>query len=370
MRRWHNLVIAVLLVACVQGEMAQASQDITGGPVQKWRVAFKRDRLSVPAYLNGVVYVNEQQQGREVRLVALDGETGEELWGVASGGGSDPAIWKDTVLVGNSYGDVQAFDALTGRLVWTYSFWTDCGSGDRPNCTLEVRVADGLAFVKDWNWSEVRALDVATGAVIWKATLPEERAFPGLAAGDGRVVILGIDRIFRALDAHSGDVLWEYEYGSSHLNTVDIDIIGGRLYAALYDGSSSELMAIDLENGPRIWDSAMPGGIRRMGVSTEENLVLVSAFEEVLALDLDSGVEQWHVPIIHSFPPVVAGDITYVGIWEALFALETATGREIRRLELEDADGRAFNGAVLGDNGVLYVTSYDHMLFAFDVGAG
>jgi outer membrane protein assembly factor BamB len=367
MYRWRFMVVLAILVTHAQVVVAQDVEDSTDGPAEKWRVRLEGARLSAPVYSDGLVYVNAN------KLVAMDGATGEVRWSAGSDVAKDPVeIWGNKVLGTSFDGEVYAFDRVTGRQVWTYSFWTNCGSMDRPNCALEVRVAGGLAIVKDWNWSEVHALDVETGALIWKATFPEDRAFPALAAGDGRVVIFGSDRNFRALDTQSGDLLWEYAYGSSALNSADIDIIGGRLYAALYDGSSSELIAIDLENGTRIWSSALPDGIwdRSMSISTEEELLLVGATEEVLALHLDSGVEQWHVPILQSFPPVVAGDITFVGTREALIALETATGSEIWRLELEDADGDSFNGAVLGDNGVLYVSSYDHMLYAFDVGAG
>jgi hypothetical protein len=49
--------------------------------------------------------------------------------------------------------------------------------------------------------------------------------------------------------------------------------------------------------------------------------------------------------------------------------LDVVTGNESWRLALENPEVGVFNGAVIGDNGYLYVSSYEHLPFAFDLNA-
>lgn len=72
---------------------------------------------SSPAVAQGRVFVGV---GRDV--LALDAQTGRELWRQATGGkvDSSPLVVGGTVYVGSDDRSLYGLDAATGRAVWTY----------------------------------------------------------------------------------------------------------------------------------------------------------------------------------------------------------------------------------------------------------
>lgn len=108
-----------------------------GAPV-KWRYAPKQDAAVIPiaccdtvnrgvAYANGKIFLNQL----DTNTVALDAETGKELWKVKQGDyklgqtlTSAPMVIKDKVISGISGGEfgvrgfVTANDVNTGKQVW------------------------------------------------------------------------------------------------------------------------------------------------------------------------------------------------------------------------------------------------------------
>jgi outer membrane protein assembly factor BamB len=175
---------------------------------------------SSPLVVNGVVVVNAG------RLAGYDAATGRELWkqDKAGGGNSSPVAWQAggrTLAICNSRSGIVAVDLKTGEVAWTAP-----GGGDSTPAilgdTLAVQVRDSkLGFVayqlsltgaeKLWNHPfdpvrtqsspilhEGRAYlmddgvhycwDLATGKLVWQASVPSTIASPVLA--DGKIFVL------------------------------------------------------------------------------------------------------------------------------------------------------------------------------------
>jgi len=85
---------------------------------------------------------------------------------------------------------------------------------------------------------EVQAWNVDTGARVWTHTFPKSANWgPTLATGGGVVFAGGTnDRLFRAFDASTGAVLWEFPTNSGVIGQPSSFTIDGRQYVAVQSG--------------------------------------------------------------------------------------------------------------------------------------
>jgi outer membrane protein assembly factor BamB len=137
------------------------------------------------------------------RIVAVDLTSGRQVWsmcisdGCAPGGGiwSTPAVGIDGrafVGTGNPEDGVLAFDAGSGRRLWSVSFYPDEGSDlDVGESPVLLRVGGKEAVAEGSVAGVFKLLDAATGSVIWSRDLVNGSAVHGLiasAAYDGRSI--------------------------------------------------------------------------------------------------------------------------------------------------------------------------------------
>jgi glucose dehydrogenase len=134
---------------------------------------------------------------------------------------SPPAIYKDLVICGSLVpdgeprgpaGDVRAFDARTGRLVWT--FHTVARAGEYGNNTWP---ADGWQDRGGLNaWPPI-SIDVKRGIVFLPLTSPSTDFYGGDRKGAG---LFGDALV--ALDANTGKRIWHFQ--TVHHNLWDYDL--------------------------------------------------------------------------------------------------------------------------------------------------
>jgi outer membrane protein assembly factor BamB len=142
------------------------------------------------------------------KVVALDSETGRELWTFYTGGPVRfaPAAWRDRLFVGSDDGYLYCLDAARGTLIWKFrggpSQRAVLGNG-RLISTWCVRggpvVAGGTVYFTAGIWPFmgvfVHALDAQTGKVVWTNenlghVYTYQKNFVGLAP-QGYLVALG-----------------------------------------------------------------------------------------------------------------------------------------------------------------------------------
>lgn len=145
--------------------------------------------LAAPAVFDGLVYV-----GTPSGVVsAVDAQRGRLVWQVPVQGpvSCGPAVAGDLVYVTTGKGQVAALEAKTGAIGWQRQL-------DAPPVG-PCAVSDDLVFVVD-DRGTVLALDMMTGAVRWR----QSDGPPGSPVFATVVMVAG----GRALDPHSGEVLW------------------------------------------------------------------------------------------------------------------------------------------------------------------
>lgn len=209
-----------------------------------------------------------------------------------------------------------------------------------------VLVADRIYLHSRQQENEiVRAIDAATGKIVWQESHPAPYRVnsaasahgPGPkstpAVADGRAITLGISGILSAFDAKSGKVLWRKPappvpplYGTAMSPLVD----GGLVIAHVGGQDRGALTAFDAATGAEKWKwpgdgpgYASPvvgtfGGTRQIVTQSQDRLVSVSAA---------SGQLLWELPLRtpyqqNSVTPVVHNDVViYSGLENPLTAI-------------------------------------------------
>ena len=197
-------------------------------------------------------------------------------------------------------------------------------------------VVDGRVFVftRQGGNEVIRALDANTGDEIWQdryaaeaptggaSQFPGPRSSPTVA--DGKVVTLGVQGTLWCHDARSGDLLWrkddfdnevpDFFVGSSPI------AVDGMLIAQLGGEEEGGVIAYDLASGDERWrwtgDSpayASPVLMTMDGTKT----ILAPTNEKLVAIGVSNGKTMWEIPYrqggrYNTITPIVAGDTIIV----------------------------------------------------------
>jgi outer membrane protein assembly factor BamB len=159
--------------------------DATNGQVI-WEVEHVGGAYSSPAVADGRLSIAIHNRG----LLALNANTGATLWLTPMPGPqwSSPAVDNGRVFVGSRDDHkLYAFDAVTGNTLWTAT--TDNWVQTSP------AVANGVVYIGN-NSGNVYAYNAETGGLVWQSAVA-----PGFAFGSSPTVANGVLYIASALDA-------------------------------------------------------------------------------------------------------------------------------------------------------------------------
>jgi len=248
-------------------------------------------------------------------------------WGVDIGEGVDdsrrfvssPIAAKGGVFAMDTGTNVSAFVAKTGERLWEAEL--------TPEEEDDGHIGGGLAYengrvVVTTGFSQVIALDAASGAEIWRRALGSPMRTPPTLRG-GRVFTVTVDNKLNVLDAANGDTLW------THVGVAEISSILGGGSPAVDSGvvvvpySSGELVALKVENGRVLWKDSLSAVRRTDVVSTLSHIrgrpiidrgrvIAISHGGLMVAIDLRSGRRLWDKEIGGLESPWVVGDYIYV----------------------------------------------------------
>ncbi|MFQ5398503.1 MAG: PQQ-binding-like beta-propeller repeat protein [Anaerolineae bacterium] len=230
-------------------------------------------------------------------VIAYDVEAQEQLWSFPAESNralqffAPPSVQDGRIILGD-YGAAGGFFS-PGVIVTVYALEGD-GRGT-PN-TL---------------WADE---GVADDRIVAAPLQVENRVFVGTA-----------NNKLLALDAETGNLLWEFEVGHGIWGQPSFK--DGVLYVSSLDRS---VHALDAETGSELWQTELGGAIAGKPV-TDENLVYVSSFDGKLhALDMAAGQEQWAVEAedwIWEAPTLDNGVLYFADVKGNVYAV-TATGGE------------------------------------------
>jgi outer membrane protein assembly factor BamB len=208
----------------------------------RWELDIGRGTPGSPVVVDGVAFLaNGAFSEWPSAAFAVDVETGEERWRTDLGTGEvhlrgSVAVADSLVLVVDR--DLVALDGETGSEVWRAAF-------DAPAETTPV-VASGTAYVTDTEGT-LHAVSTADGSERWTAAVGEPERASAAAAADGEVYV-GTDAGLHALTA-DGEVRWEVDLPRAATPTVDADTV----YAGQRGFDERAVVAVARRNGEERW---------------------------------------------------------------------------------------------------------------------
>lgn len=350
-----------------------------------------------PAISAGIVYIGirDENDVAACALVAIDLASGDERWQVAADSlvEASPAVVDGRVFTTSVAGTLQALDAASGDVAWEHH----ADGGDPltyPKAYSSPAVADGVVV----NLHQITggpailaARSVATGAELWSYTaafFSVATSSKPVAVSDGRVYFNGgntfITQPPRALDLATGELVWT---GRARSVTGAQSVLAGQ-GPVVCAGDTLVINYVDRESqGPNavlafdVRSDADPNELWRFvgppEVLAEANLhgtapavdadtvyaTLPSGF--VVALDLATGAERWRRDLGAALlsSPAISGDTLYVGANDGrLYALDTSTGAVVWSFQVS-ASWVASSPAVSGNTVV--VGAWDGNVYAF-----
>jgi outer membrane protein assembly factor BamB len=336
-----------------------------------------------PALANGDLYLIST----DGKIEALDAATGKRIWRQSTRTGQGiwpfkhkkpgpdaryaggPTVSGNLLAVGTLDGHVYAFDATTGKRLW---------SAEVDNEVISPPAIDaGIVYVHT-NSGYVYAFDANTGDRKWlndQGTVPllSLRGNGPLLAAHGVVMFGSDDGKVVSRRSHTGAVQWQIPITRGlgrtdiqKLNDADdtLQLDGNTLYATAYHG---ELVAIDAAQGQLLWNRPFSSYVG-VGVAGNE-LVGVDDDSLVWAFSKDGGGDLWKqdalqyhwltAPAVQDKYAVVGGVEGYVH-W-----LDLSNGKLAARVRLSKDAIRA-RPVVNGD--MVYVEDVKGRVAAYRIG--
>ncbi|KUR80480.1 pyrrolo-quinoline quinone [Novosphingobium sp. Fuku2-ISO-50] len=250
------------------------------------------------------------------------GDHPRKLWSAQISGSSElrrlaaaPVVGGGRLYAMDTLGVLRAFNADTGKPVWTQSF-------DIPADTSAVfgggaAFDDGMVYVTT-GLGEVAALDAEKGTIKWRVKpLGPLRGSP--TVGYGSVFIMTQDNQIAALNAADGALQWN-ESGSlaqTGVFGVAAPAVGQGTIVAGY--SSGELIAYRYENGRQLWTDALARTSIATSVSTITDIDADPIIDNgrvyalgqggrMAAYELVTGQRIWELNLAGISTPSVAGE--------------------------------------------------------------
>jgi outer membrane protein assembly factor BamB len=370
------LTLAVVLAGCAgrknksepPAELVEFQPTIQIDKVWSSKVGGKSDRLRLglrPATDGARIFAGAY----DGQVAAFDAETGKKVWSIKTELRltAGPGYGDGLLTFGTADGDLLALDAATGEERWREAIGSEIlaapaiGSG-----VVVVRTVDG----------RLRGYSAANGSTAWniEQNLPtltlRGNTAPRVA---GPLVVSGFNNgRVAAYEVANGDPAWEVAIanptGRSELErlvdvSAGLSIIGNDVYVVGYHGRA---VGIDLETGVVLWQQEM-SSYAGLGADTA-SVYVTTDFDAVVALDRMSGTQQWRQEALRLrdvTAPTRFANTLVVGDYDGyVHWLSPDNGEFLAR---EHAAGNRISGAplVVGQN--VYVQGDDGTLAAFTV---
>lgn len=284
------------------------------------------------------------------------------------------------VFVYKPSGEVVALGTNGGR-VWSKSLRPEGEKGLAPGGG--VAVSDGRLYVAT-AYRKMAALDAASGQVIWEVDLPTPaRGAP--AVGQGKVYVVSQSNEVYALSLQDGSQVWSYTgiEETAGVLSAAAPAVSGK--AVVVPFSSGEVMAIDSESGEAVWIDGVNRGIRTFALSglsdvsaspvIADGIVYATGVSgRTIAASLKTGTREWAQDLGSVHTPVVSGNALFmVDLDDRLVALDRKTGETLWLTALPKPEKkkqrRNWAGPLLA-NGALVVMSSDGRIAQVDAASG
>ena len=266
-----------------------------------------------------------------------------------------PVIADGHVFVMDTMANVRAFDAQTGRELWSTQLKAKAGPSLKKAGVMGVlgqkerkrytrsQFGGGVSYDSGKLYATtglgtVAQLDAATGKLGWTVTPGGPlRGSPSVA--NGGIYVMSQDNQIYALSETDGSTQWT---ASGPLETAGVFGVGAPAIAratVIAGFSSGDLDAYRYENGRVVWQDALTrtsmstsvGDVTDVDASPvvdESRVYAVGAGGRMIALDLLTGQRLWEVNLGGISTPALGGDWLFVVDDTAkLYCIERTTGK-------------------------------------------
>ena len=198
-------------------------------------------------------------------------------------------------------------------------------------------MANGVVYIGNYD-GNLYAFNAATGALLWNYTTGEHGCFPArrwrMGLSMSVVMTITSTHSMRKLGRFSGTTRQDGRMRSSPA------VVNGVVYVGSDD---KNLYALDATSGALLWKYTTGGSVSSSPAVANGVVYFGSYDNNTYALDATSGALLWKYTTGNrvSSSPAVANGVVYVGSWDNnLYALDAATGT--LPLELHDRRGCDF----------------------------
>lgn len=173
-----------------------------------------------------------------------------------------PIAWGPLLIVGSTGGDLVVIWAESGKTGWKKDL--------EGALAHEPVVAGGTVYVPVGHPEPgLVALELATGAVVWRTGLPEP--VTAVLSDEERLIVGTIEARLLALGAEDGGVLWTTDLRGQP--TTDPVVAGG---VVLVGRSPGQIEALSRETGERLQTEDLSGSPLSPLLATEDRLIVAT----------------------------------------------------------------------------------------------
>jgi outer membrane protein assembly factor BamB len=321
-----------------------------------------------PVVYQGMVFYNSDSigTGSAESLYVLSAATGELLWKYPTGYADDAV----TVADGRVYCPAESlfcFNAFTGEKIWASSEANHSGSSPV--------VAGGRVYGGRGDKTLV-CLNAADGSLIWSSELSGENNSCMAFWNDIIFVPSWFynKSILFAVNANSGEVIWENTnndgWGYHDSSPVVVD---GVVYILDMNGT---VMAIDALSGETVWQQQYATDATATMAYNQQRLYFATMVGPYYSIDALTGAIIWSTPGAQHGSSAVADGMVFYGECfsttpqdsASVVALSCETGAEVWRFTTSCSSYGGFQGSPSVTDGVVYFPATDGYLYAFGTG--
>ena len=342
---WAFLVDGVVYFKA-SGQYLAAADASTGELL--WMRRIEGLSIHMPVAVDGVFYYYLRD-----RLFAANASTGKDIWTSETGIVSrTPAVEDGIVYVGGSpFGEdslwtLWALNSSSGEVMWKH----EVGSIQTLTSEGSPVVADGVVYISTSDSSlgtgtdeirvELRALDASTGDLLWnhRTGYGSNRRF---VVANNRVYFTASSKYdqqlqheLHALDAWTGESIWRYSSRSRHWPPSLPTVVDDTAYVIESDSQSLYVSALATTSGERLWDHRAidwESGELTQPTVVDGVVYVGSNKGEMFALRASNGELLWKYDTGHtgiSRPVVTEGIVYFVSypLRKTLYAVDASSG--------------------------------------------
>lgn len=324
-----------------------------------------------------------------------------------------PLILKDKVFALDAAGKLSAFRLEDGELLWQVKLISDNDNIDDTSLKGVGLAAENDVLYVTTGFGVVVAVKAKDGSKVWENNLKSPLRIAPTVAAD-KVFVQSVDNKFFALDAKSGEILWDYDiaventtivggasaayapeldmiitgfsngelqafsagygaplwtddlvanhqaYSSTLLHTIKASpIVEGETVYAL--GTAKVFVAINARNGSRVWEKEISG--MSTPVLCGNTLFAVTQDNELVAVNKANGDVLWATPIelfgkssdVQVYAPVMLANRLVISLSNGVVqTYDALSGKKINKIKL----GEKLNSEPIAANGyIVFVTA-------------